>query len=349
MSLKRTIINQGLRAIEATRADIWLGPLAQGRGVILMMHHVRPPRESAFAPNGLLEITPEFLDLTISLVKEMGFDFIPMDDVGRRLNATQDRPFAVLTFDDGYRDNAEYALPVLRRHSVPAILYVTTAFADGEGRLWWLELEEAIARLDRIVFHHDGRDFDLTAHSAQEKQRAFDAVYWRLRSGNEEALLHVIAELAASAGVNSGQLTRRLCMDWQALAEIAKEPDIAIGAHTCTHPMLAKHDAQTVRSELTASREQIEDRLKCAVRHLAYPVGDPTSAGPRDFGIAREAGYETAVTTRPGHVFQAHRDHMHALPRVSVNGLHQNRATMRSLLSGVPFLAWNRGRRVNVD
>jgi peptidoglycan/xylan/chitin deacetylase (PgdA/CDA1 family) len=348
MSLKRTIINQGLRAIEATRADIWLRPIAQGRGVILMMHHVRPHRERGFAPNRLLEITPEFLDLTISLVKEMGFDFITMDEVGRRLNYVRERPFAVLTFDDGYRDNAEYALPVLRRHSVPAILYVTTAFADGDGRLWWLELEEAVARLDRIVFRHDGRDFDLPARSIEEKRLAFDFAYWRLRSGDEEDLLRVIAELAQAAGVSGSDLTKGLCMDWRALEAIAREPDIEIGAHTCTHPMLAKHDEHRVRSELLASRDKIESRLNCVVRHLAYPVGDPTSAGPRDFVQAQETGYETAVTTRPGHVFAGHLDHMHALPRVSVNGLHQNRSTMRSLLSGVPFLAWNRGRRVNV-
>jgi peptidoglycan/xylan/chitin deacetylase (PgdA/CDA1 family) len=349
MSLRRMIISQGLRAIEATRADIWLRPIAQGSGVILMMHHVRPYEEKGFAPNRLLEITPEFLDLTISLVKEMGFDFIAMDDVARRLNAGKQRPFAVLTFDDGYRDNAEYALPILRRHSVPAILYVTTAFADGDGRLWWLELEEAIARLDRIVFRHNGRDFDLPARGVQEKWIAFDTVYWRLRSGSEEELLRVIGDLADAAGVGSSELTQGLCMDWAALASFASEPDIAIGAHTCTHPMLAKHDAQMVRSELLASREKIETTLKCAVRHLAYPVGDPTSAGTRDFDLARAAEYETAVTTRPGHVFPGHRSHLHALPRISVNGLHQSRAAMRSLLSGVPFLAWNRGRRLNVD
>jgi len=349
MSLRSALINQGLRAIGAIRADIWLRPLARGRGVILMMHHVRPFDGRAFAPNRLLEITPEFLDELISLVKELGFDIIHMDDVARRLNALQQRPFAVFTFDDGYRDNAEFALPVLRHHDVPATFYVTTSFADGHGRLWWLELEEAIRRLDRIAFRHDGRSFDLPASSAAEKWRAFGAVYWRLRAGSEEALLAVIAELAEAADVVSREITRSLCMDWTELASFAAKPDIAIGAHTCTHPMLAKHDYHTARFEIVASKEKLEKKLKCPVRHFAYPVGDRTSAGPRDFQLAVEAGYETAVTTRPGHVFQGHRDHLHALPRVSVNGLHQNRSSMRSLLSGVPFLAWNRGRRVNVD
>ena len=77
-------------------------------------------------------------------------------------------------------------------------------------------------------------------------------------------------------------------------------------------------------------------------------MGDPGSAGPREFALARELGFATAVTTRPGHLFADHAAHLHALPRVSVNGCHQSPAALRGLLSGVPFLAWNRGRRLNV-
>jgi peptidoglycan/xylan/chitin deacetylase (PgdA/CDA1 family) len=348
MSLRRTIINQGLRAIDAVRADIWLRPLAQGRGVILMMHHVRPFEERPFAPNRLLEISPEFLDEVIGLVKQLGFDFIAIDDVAKRLHSPKLRPFAVLTFDDGYRDNAEFALPIMRRHSVPATIFVTTSYAEGNGRLWWLELEEAIARLDRIRFSHGGEVIDLPAGDAQAKQAAFEAVYWRLRAGPEDVLLATIAELAAAAGLDSPAMTRSLCMEWSELTAIAGDADITIGAHTCTHPMLAKHDEATARREIVASKAKIESELKRPVRHFAYPVGDPTSAGARDFKLAREAGFETAVTTRPGHVFDGHREHMHALPRVSVNGLHQDRTTIRSLVSGVPFFLWNKGRRVNV-
>jgi peptidoglycan/xylan/chitin deacetylase (PgdA/CDA1 family) len=112
--------------------------------------------------------------------------------------------------------------------------------------------------------------------------------------------------------------------------------------------MLAKWPAAFARREIAESRTVIEARLGRPVRHFAYPVGDPTSAGPREFALAHGAGYTTAVTTRPGHLFPAHRLHLRALPRVSVNGLHQSEEALRALLSGVPFLAWNRGRRVNV-
>jgi peptidoglycan/xylan/chitin deacetylase (PgdA/CDA1 family) len=80
--------------------------------------------------------------------------------------------------------------------------------------------------------------------------------------------------------------------------------------------------------------------------HLAYPVGDPTSAGPREFAMAADLGFATAVTTRKGMLFPAHAQHLHALPRLSVNGEWQDIDMMDMLLTGVPFLAWNRGRRV---
>jgi peptidoglycan/xylan/chitin deacetylase (PgdA/CDA1 family) len=112
--------------------------------------------------------------------------------------------------------------------------------------------------------------------------------------------------------------------------------------------MLAKWPAAFARREIAESKAVIEGKLGRPIRHFAYPVGDPASAGPREFTLAREAGFTTAVTTRPGHLFPAHRLHLHALPRVSVNGLYQSEAAFRAMLSGVPFMAWNRGRRLNV-
>ena len=112
--------------------------------------------------------------------------------------------------------------------------------------------------------------------------------------------------------------------------------------------MLAKHDAATAAREIADGRARIETELGRPIRHLSYPVGDPSSAGPREFALAQEQGFATAVTTRPGHLFAEHAEHLHALPRVSINGCHQSRAALAGLLSGVPFLAWNRGRRLNV-
>lgn len=352
-SLRHRLFTAGFDAIAAARADRWLAPLARGRGVILTFHHVRPWPGHAFAPNRLLEITPEFLDQVLGLVRRLGLDLVALDEVPARLRAgarpSGGRPFVALTFDDGYRDNALYAAPVLARHGAPWTLFVTSGFASGAGRLWWIELERVVRALDRIRLHLDGTALDLPCGDDAAKHAAFDALYRRLRAGPEEQLLEVIGLLAAEAGLDAGALVREHCLTWDEIdALVRANPGLTLGAHTCTHPMLAKHGAGRARAEIVASKAAIEARIGRPVRHLAYPVGDPGSAGAREFGLAAEAGFTCAVTTRPGHLFAGHLDHLHALPRVSVNGLHQTESALRALLSGLPTLAWNRGRRLNV-
>ena len=346
---KHRVFESGFRAIRAVGADRWLAPAARGLGVILTFHHVSPEPPAPFAPNRLLGITPGFLDATLHELDARGFEVVGLDEVPDRLAEPDYRPpFAVLTFDDGYRDNVEHARPVLARHGVPWTLFVTSDFADQRGRLWWIELERAIARLDRVRVPVGARSLDLPARSPQEKATAFDAVYRDLRGGDEARLLERVADLCVQAGFPPGSLAAELCLSWGDLRALARDPAVTIGAHTRSHPMLAKHDAATVEAEIGEGRARIEAELGRPVRHLSYPVGDPTSAGPREFALARQQGFSTAVTTRPGHLFAEHAGHPHALPRVSVNGCHQSRAALAGLLSGVPFLAWNRGRRLNV-
>ena len=136
-------------------------------------------------------------------------------------------------------------------------------------------------------------------------------------------------------------------MDWEAIARLAEHPLATIGAHTLTHPRLAKLDEPTMMAEMRESRKEIEARLGRKVRHLAYPVGDPTSAGTREFAAAQTLGFTTAVTTRPGLVYAEHAEHLTALPRLSVNGNWQDLRNIEVLLSGAAFALWNRGRRVN--
>ncbi|CAA2144635.1 polysaccharide deacetylase family protein [Methylobacterium bullatum] len=347
---RHRLFDTGFRAIAASGADRWLRRVAQGRGLILTFHHVDPAPVSAYAPNGILSITPDFLDEVLVTLAAEGFDVIGLDSAPERLvRPGGDRPFAVLTFDDGYRDNARHAVPILSRHRVPWTLFVASDFAEGRGRLWWIELERAIGRLDRVrVVRDEAPPLDLPAATAGEKMAAFAVIYRYLRAGSEERLLATISDLCGEAGIGIGRVAEELCLSWGELRGLAADPALSIGAHTIGHPMLAKHGEARVRHEIGEGRARIEREIGRPVRHLSYPVGDPTSAGGREFDIAREAGFDTAVTTRPGHLFPGHAAHLHALPRVSVNGLHQSKAALCALLSGVPFLAWNRGRRLDV-
>lgn len=349
MGLRRRLIGLGLGLFGATGAHRLAAPFTRGPGAILMLHRVadEAPALPGYAPNAGLTITPAFLDAALTLVRELGFDLVDLDEAARRLTEGRfDRPFCALTFDDGYRDTLTAAAPILRRHAAPYTVYVMPGFVDRTARLWWRELEEAILRLDRVAITIAGEALDLPAADAAQKAAAFDAVYWRLRARPEPELLAGVAELAAAAGVDPAAFAAAECMDAAELLELAADPLCTIGAHTMTHPRLATLPEPQARAEMADSRTTLEALLGRGVRHFAYPVGDPTSAGAREFALARELGFVTAVTTRPGMLFPAHAGALTALPRVSVSGQFQDIGYLDILLTGAPFAVWNRGLRV---
>ena len=92
----------------------------------------------------------------------------------------------------------------------------------------------------------------------------------------------------------------------------------------------------------------MEAELGIRPQHLCYPVGDRTSAGPRDFRLAAELGFRTALTTRRGALYPEHRHHLMALPRISVNGNYQTLRCAETLLSGVPTAFANLFARLDV-
>jgi peptidoglycan/xylan/chitin deacetylase (PgdA/CDA1 family) len=345
MSLKRHAIAAGFAMFRAAGLHRLAGGAFRGRGAILTFHRVRPAQGEAFAPNALLEITPAFFDAVLTRVRAAGLEIVTLDEALRRLVTGEGAAFAVLSFDDGFRDVAEHALPVLRRHRAPFTTYIAPGLASRAARLWWVELEEALRRLDRVELDA----LDLPARDAREKALAFEQVYWTLRAQGEQGLLDGVAALRDRAGVNSAALVEQLCLDWEGLRGLAQCELAAFGAHSMTHPRLRHIPENQARAEMAESREVLERELGRPCPHFAYPVGDPSSAGPREFTLAAELGFASAVTTRPGMIFPEHAAHLCALPRVSVNGLWQDLAYIDILLSGAPFALWNRGRRVNAD
>jgi peptidoglycan/xylan/chitin deacetylase (PgdA/CDA1 family) len=343
-------IDAGMRLFKASGVCTLAEPYTRGRGVILTFHRVRPRPAESFQPNRSLEITPEFFSALLEHLRLRRYDIVSLDLALERLRSGQEQgePFVVLTFDDGYRDLVEYALPALERNRAPFVAYVTSGFAEGSAPLWWVELEEAIRRLDRIDLMAAGRRFVRETGSPSEKSKAFAELYWLLRAGDEKELLRVAAELRTRAAVDPFALTRSLCLDWEELRELARRELATIGTHTATHPRLAKLDLAAARREMRDGRQVVAQELGVDARHFCYPVGDPTSAASREFDLAAELGFESAVTTRPGMIFPEHRDHLFALPRLSINGRYQDLEAVDILLSGLPFRLMNRGRRLNV-
>jgi peptidoglycan/xylan/chitin deacetylase (PgdA/CDA1 family) len=347
--LKPAIIRGGLESLYFTGAHLMLRPFVGGVGAILTLHHVRPPRPDRFQPNRLLEVTPRFLTRVVKDIRGSGVDLISLDEMHRRMSEGDfSRRFVCLTFDDGYRDTMQWAYPILKDAGVPFAVYVPTSFPDRLGELWWLVLEAVIARNDRIGLAIDGRDRKFDCGTVAEKRALYDELYWWLRARPTEAELRsVVRNLAAFYHVDVAKFCDDLCMSWPELAALAADPLVTIGAHTVNHLMLAKLSKEAARSEIELSSSVIEAALSLRPQHLSYPYGDAGSAGTREFEIAAELGFKTAVTTRPGVLFREHSQHMTALPRISLNGDYQRRRYVRVLLSGSATAMWNGFRRMD--
>ncbi|MCC6947569.1 MAG: polysaccharide deacetylase family protein [Bradyrhizobiaceae bacterium] len=347
-NLRYAIYRAGLETLYFSGAHRALRPIFGGVGSIFTLHHVRPGRPGRFQPNRFLEIEAEFLERMILRLRARGIELVSMDEVHRRL-VERDfaRYFVAFTLDDGYLDNYEQAWPVFKRQRVPFTLYVATSFPDKLGELWWLVLERVVARNDRIVVEMEGQPRFFNCASVSGKRQAFGEIYQWLRGLSGEAeLRRAIRDLAARYGIDMNVPCRELCMTWAQIAEMAEDPLCTIGAHTINHVALRRETADVARTEMKRSADVIESTLGKRPEHFAYPYGGANAAGVREFALARELGFKTAVTTRAGALLAGHREHLTALPRISINGEFQALRYIDVLVSGLPFVLAGTGGRV---
>lgn len=346
--MRKSLIRTGLETLYFSGAHRVMQPFFGGVGAILMLQHVRPPRRGGFQPNRVMEVTPHFFENVITFLRNAEIDMVSLDEMHRRLTACDfTRRFVCITFDDGYRDNKAWAYPILKKHGVPFAIYVPTSFPDRIGELWWVVLEAAIAKTDRIALLVEGKGRRFDCRTVSEKRHLYAEIYQWLRSlPSEEDIRYVVRDLAARYDVDVAAINDDLCMSWPEITELAADPLVTIGAHTVNHPILAKASNEIVRSELKMGRAVVEAAIGIRPDHLAYPFGDRSTVGKREFVIASELGFKTAVTTQPAMLFPEHRLQLMALPRILIDGEFQQGRYLRVLMSGAATAMWNGFRRV---
>jgi peptidoglycan/xylan/chitin deacetylase (PgdA/CDA1 family) len=322
-----------------------------GIGVIFTLHRIRPAcHGSAFSPNRILDITPEFLDQTIRYVLDRGYDIVDLDEVRNRLvEGNFQKKFVCFTFDDGYVDHCLAALPIFRKYQVPFTVYITPGFCDSTAVHWWQHLENVIAWNNKVEMALGTQEFSLAARTTKEKYRAFSLLYWALRAAPHAVQQSAIDRMLDVYTIDAAAFCRQVALSWEMVRELSQSNLATIGAHTMNHHALSKLSAEQVAWEATESRRVLARHLDAEPQHFAYPYGDQHSAGPREFNILKELGFATATTTRKGVIFPEHANHLHALPRISLNGDYQVVRYLPVFLSGAPFALWNRFRRLDVN
>ncbi len=313
--------------------------LSRSRGVIFTLHRVLPDPPADFSPNAILQVTPQFLEFVIIRLRELGLELVSMDEAVRRIeNPESGAEFAVLTFDDAYRDNLVHALPILQRRKCPFTLYVPSGFVDGVGQVWWQALEDIIAQQDAIaltdskgeIHYHDTR-------TLTQKHQCYASLYARMRTIAETDRVEFMDELGAQYGVPMQSHCRELIMDWGELKTFVEEPLCTIGAHTVHHYELAKLERAQAMQEIEQCTGVLKAQYGINVHHLSYPIGGVASAGPREFELAAELGMKSGVTTRPGGLYYRHKNSLLSLPRISLNGLFQEHRYVDVLATGALF------------
>ncbi len=342
MSWRSTkLLKAVLSALHYSGADSMMAPFTRGIGAILMLHHVSPEDPGNFEPHRIQKVSPDFLELAIGQVRASGFDIVSLDEAHFRLLEGDRKPFVCFTFDDGYRDNLEYAYPVFKRHELPFAVYVPTNYPDGHGDLWWLALARVVVWLDAIDVKIDGNTRRLRAGTPTEKDAAFQTVYWWLRSIEETDARACVRDLCYGIDFDPRTLCHELMMTWDEIGQLAADPLVTIGAHTRGHFALAKLTLAEAHAEIAESVRRIERETAKPCEHFSYPYGDEASAGMREFQLVKEMGLKTGVTTRKGLIHLKHACELTALPRVSLDGDYQKPRYVKVLLSGAPFAPFN--------
>lgn len=348
---KTTLTRLALDTLYYTSAYRALESSWGGVGVIFTLHHVRSARDRpAFAPNRILEVTPKFLDQTLQQVKDCGYDIVSLDEARRRLVKSDKRnKFVSFTLDDGYQDNYANAQPIFSRHNVPFTIYVTTGLTDGSAVLWWRHLENVIRDEQEFVVRLEASKLRFRTVTTRQKYQAFQSIYWLLRPLPHNEQYRIIRRILDDYHIDSVEMCRQQAMTWEMIKDLSKNGLATIGAHTQNHYSLSKLPQPDMIEEADASRRIIAERIGRVPEHFAYPFGDRASAARREFDAMRELGFQTATTTRKGLLFSEHADHLHALPRISLNGDYQMRRYVRLFLGGAPFALSQRFNRLDTD
>jgi peptidoglycan/xylan/chitin deacetylase (PgdA/CDA1 family) len=343
-----TLRRLGLNVARFTGLEPLARPIVGGIGAILMLHRVTATPEKPRTINRHRNIAPSFLDAVIIDMKAHGYVFVTLDEAIRRIRrAGTDGQFATITADTAYRDNLTEVLPVLEKHAAPLTMYVAPALINGTADLWWEVIDEIVNARDMIFLRTpDGRVI-LDCSTASLKYHASARLHDHLTMDvREENRRQVLRDLAFSSGVDPDAPRRDTLMGWDEIRQLVAHPLVSIGAQTVNHYNLKRLSSECALRELTDVVRILESETGHTPRHLAYPYGYASAVGRREVELARRTGYLSAVTTRHGILRAEHAEHLHALPRISVEGRYQRLGHVRTMLSGVTTPLANSGRMV---
>jgi peptidoglycan/xylan/chitin deacetylase (PgdA/CDA1 family) len=290
-------------AISHTRSLSSLAPVARGvRPLVIGYHRVVEDFErAALTDMPTMLVSRAMFERHVEWIGGH-FEFVSLDEIALHVESGEpfSRPVATITFDDGYRDVYENAVPTLMRVGAAATIFVVTD------------------QVDRSCWQIHDRMYHLLARAYEQWPEPWKGLSALL--ANAEIPPNVIGELRPSctnpyaftsmllpsiSQAQAGLVMARLhaevgaerepvpgTMTWRMVRDLHRA-GFTIGSHTRTHAWLANESAEKCREEIAGSKRELEARLGQAVRHFAYPGGQFT---PPIVDLVARAGYRFAYT-----------------------------------------------------
>lgn len=285
-----------------------LGALVRWRlrnaGVVLMYHRVLPAGADSFSSPAIV-VTPETFAMHMRVLRRELRAQTAREFGGALAGRSLPSRSCLVTFDDGWFDNHQNALPILEREKVPALMFVATDYIDSDTCFW----QERVSRRLHAAWRAGERaTAALTANGVPtlaglaepEARRAIQeavSAHKKLPIAALEAWIDTLFAALTAAGVTAGSGGDDYFMTWAQVDDLAKSAVVTLGSHACSHRPLNKIDSESRRRELEESRRILQSRLDREVRTIAYPDGGHDDATVED---TRAAGYELAFTTIRG-------------------------------------------------
>ncbi len=265
--------------------------LARNRVSILIFHRVLPTADPIFPE----EVDAARFDQMMGWVKSW-FNVVSLDTAVNAIKAGKIPPrTAVITFDDGYADNHDVALPILQKHGLPATFFIATGFIDG-GRMWNDTIIESIRHCQAPTLDFGGQGLGRHDIATIEQKRA--AIEKLIGQIKYLPLAERLERTADLAGICRMPSVDKLMMTSEQVCAL-RDAGMQIGAHTVSHPILARSSLKTAREEIAASKQRLESMLGQPIRTFAYPNGKPgTDYLPEHAELVKKLGFSAAVSTQ---------------------------------------------------
>lgn len=243
------------------------------------------------------EMTASTFDWQMRLLHH-NFNVLPLSEAIEKLKTgTLPARAACVTFDDGYADNADIALPILQRWSIPTTFFVSTGFLNG-GIMWNDKVTESVRQAKGETLDLSAIDLGKYAiNNWSERRSALHNIIAAIKYRPIEqrsTLTDTITELAAAT------LPTNLMMS-DALVGSLHQAGMEIGAHTVNHPILAEMDDDTAYQEITNGKNTLEKLIDSPVTLFAYPNGKPQQDyRAQHVAMLEKLGFQAAVSTAMG-------------------------------------------------